>query len=82
MNSKNRYKIPMRYTSYVFAFLMAGIMALLMCMVIVGANVGLDSGYALHVMRAYALAMPVAFVCVLIVRPCVVRLVAMLVETQ
>lgn len=82
MNSKNCYKIPMRYTSYVFAFLMAGIMALLMCMVIVGANAGVDSGYVLRVMHAYALAMPVAFVCVLIVRPCVVRLVAMLVETQ
>lgn len=73
------YKIPRRFTPYVFAFFMAGIMAFLMCMVIVGANSGLHGEYALRVLHAYALAMPVAFVCVLVVRPIVAGLVGLLV---
>lgn len=75
-----KMKIPKRYTHYVFAFFMAGIMALLMCMVIVAANSGLSLGYLQRVIHAYVLAMPVAFVCVLIVRPIVVRLVTLVVK--
>ena len=56
---------------------MAVIMAMLMCFVIVGANSGLSTGYLLRVLHAYALAMPVAFVCVLIVRPVVMKLVSL-----
>ena len=78
MNHKlSARRIPARYTPFVFAFFMAGIMAMLMCLVIVGANTGLKPGYLLRVLHAYALAMPVAFVCVLIVRPLVVKLVAL-----
>lgn len=73
-------KISKRYTPYVFAFFMAGIMALLMCLVIVAANSGLNMGYLTRVVKAYALAMPVAFVCVLIVRPIVMKLVAFVVN--
>jgi len=73
-------KLPQKYTPYVFAFLMAGIMAFLMSMVIVAANSGLHSGYLLRVLHAYSLAMPVAFCCVLIVRPVVMHLVARLVD--
>lgn len=67
-------KIPKRFTPVVFAFYMAGIMAFLMCAVIVGAGTGLANGYLWRVLGAYALAMPVAFVCVLVVRPVVLRL--------
>ena len=75
-------KIPKRFTPYVFAFFMAGIMAFLMSMVIVAANSGIQTGYVLHVLHAYALAMPVAFCCVLVVRPIVMHLVARLVDVQ
>ncbi|WP_029148554.1 DUF2798 domain-containing protein [Methylophilus sp. 5] len=75
------YKIPKRYTPYVFAFLMAGIMAFLMSMVIVAANSGMQAGYLFRVLHAYALAMPIAFLCVLIVRPVVMYLVQRLVDT-
>ncbi|MFL9609645.1 DUF2798 domain-containing protein [Methylobacillus sp. Pita2] len=68
--------LPKRYTPVAFAFFMSGIMAMLMCLVIVGANSGLGPGYLERVMKSYELAMPVAFVCVLMVRPIVMRLVA------
>ncbi len=75
-------KVPKRFTPYVFAFFMAGIMAFLMSMVIVAANSGIQRGYVLHVLHAYALAMPVAFCCVLVVRPLVMHLVARVVDAQ
>ncbi|MFX5656459.1 DUF2798 domain-containing protein [Acinetobacter baumannii] len=52
-----------------------------MCFVITAANAGIDQDYMSNVLKAYRLAMPVAFVCVLIVRPIVGRLVAMTVHT-
>jgi hypothetical protein len=78
MNKLN--KIPKRFTPYVFAFFMAGIMAFLMSMVIVATSSGVEDGYSLRVIHSYALAMPVAFFCVLIVRPVVVHLVALFVR--
>ncbi|MDQ7968371.1 MAG: DUF2798 domain-containing protein [Oxalicibacterium faecigallinarum] len=72
-----RLRLPIRFTPFVFAFYMSGIMAMLMCIVIVGASTGLHDGYVLRVLLAYKLAMPVAFFCVLAVRPVVVRLVAL-----
>ena len=74
------WKIPKKFTPYVFAFFMAGIMAFLMSMVIVAANSGIHSGCIFQVLHAYALAMPVAFFCVLIVRPVVMHLVTALVH--
>lgn len=74
------WKIPKRFTPVVFAFYMAGIMAFLMCAVIVAAGTGLSNGYLWRVLSAYALAMPVAFVCVLGVRPVVLRLTAATVQ--
>ncbi|MEI2297626.1 DUF2798 domain-containing protein [Ensifer sp. MJa1] len=68
-------KLPSRAAPVAFAFFMSAIMAFLMSCVIVGANTGLDSGYPARVCRAYVLAMPVAFVCVLFVRPFVAKLV-------
>jgi len=77
---KKLNKIPKRFTHYVFAFFMAGIMAFLMSMVIVAASSGIEDGYSIRVIHSYALAMPVAFFCVLIVRPVVVHLVALFVR--
>lgn len=73
-------KLPHRFTPYVFAFYMAGIMAMLMSCTIVGFQTGLQDGYWRRVLSAYALAMPVAFCCVVLVRPIVVRLVGLTVE--
>ncbi|WP_321880220.1 DUF2798 domain-containing protein [Paraburkholderia bannensis] len=55
---------------------MATIMAFLMCLVITFTEFGLDGHYMENVKNAYRVAMPAAFVCVLIVRPIVMRLVA------
>ena len=75
-------KLHRRYTPFVFAFFMAGIMAFLMCCTIVAANTGFDAGYVRRVFSAYALAMPVAFFCVMMVRPLVLKLVALTVHTH
>lgn len=73
-------KLHKRYTPVVFAFYMAGIMAFLMCCTIVAANSGFNPGYIQRVFSAYALAMPVAFCCVMVVRPLVLKLVTMTVR--
>lgn len=75
-------KLHKRYTPFVFAFYMAGIMAFLMSSTIVAANSGLGSGFLQRVLSAYALAMPVAFCCVVLVRPLVLRLVAITVHSH
>jgi len=48
--------------------------------VITAANAGVNPQYLNNVLKAYQLAMPVAFVCVLMVRPVVLRLVALTVH--
>ena len=73
-------RLPARLMPLVFAFWMAAIMALLMCTVITAANTGIDAGLPGRVGRAYLLAMPVAFACVLVVRPLVARLVRLCVR--
>jgi len=75
-----RKKLHCRYTPFVFSFYMAAIMALFMCSTIVALESGFDPEYWSHVLKAYLLAMPVAFGCVLIVRPVVMRMVAMTVD--
>lgn len=84
MNTHSRriHKLPKSWLPYVFALLMAGIMAFLMSMVIVAANTGIQTGYVGRVLHAYRLAMPIAFVCVLAVRPLVMALVVRLVEME
>lgn len=69
-------RLPKAMTAYVFALYMATIMAFLMCLVITLTEFGFDENYMRNVMSAYRVAMPSAFVCVLIVRPIVARLVA------
>ncbi|WP_256592439.1 DUF2798 domain-containing protein [Pseudomonas sp. URMO17WK12:I2] len=63
-----------------FAFFMSSIMAFLMCLVITATNRGLSDGYLSAVLEAYRLAMPVAFVCVMGVRPVVIWLVRLTVR--
>lgn len=77
-----RLRLPNRATPYVFALYMATIMAFLMCLVITLAEFGLDEHYLGNVMNAYRVAMPSAFVCVLVVRPMVARLVAWTVHAR
>ena len=74
--SRSRRKLHPVATPYVFAFYMSSIMALLMCFVITAANSGVNEHYLGNVLKAYQLAMPVAFACVLVVRPIVLKLVA------
>lgn len=75
-----RFRFPKHMTPYVFALYMATIMAFLMCLVITLAEFGLTANYVENVMNAYRVAMPSAFVCVLLVRPIVVRLVGLTVH--
>ncbi|GEM_PF-54396 len=75
-----RWKLAARTTPFVFAFFMAAIMAMLMCLVITAANAGINADYPMRVLSAYQLAMPTAFCCVLVVRPLVMRLVALTVH--
>lgn len=75
-----RRRIPRRFTPAVFAFYMASIMAFLMTLVITLINEGITPGFVGTVLRSYVLAMPVAFMCVMIVRPLVVRLVTWSIE--
>ena len=76
-----RWKLHRRFVPVVFSFYMALIMAMLMCATIVGLQTGLGVGYWGRVLHAYVLAMPVAFACVMLVRPLVMRLVALTVHT-
>lgn len=71
-----RLRFPKQATPYIFALYMATIMAFLMCLVITLAEFGFDQHYMKNVMNAYRVAMPSAFICVLVVRPMVARLVA------
>lgn len=82
LSLRNRRKLHPGATPYVFAFFMSAIMAMLMCFVITAATAGVGDDYLSKVLKAYQLAMPVAFVCVLMVRPLVVRLVALTVHSR
>ena len=75
-----RRKLSSRATPYVFALYMATIMAFPMSLVITAANSGIDNDYLSNALHAYKLAMPVAFLCILVVRPIVIKLVAMTVH--
>lgn len=57
-------------------------MACFMCFVIVGINTGVGEGYLMRVWHTYQFAMPVAFICVLIVRPIALKLLDLTVEKK
>lgn len=61
---------------------MSTIMAFLMSLVITAANAGIEPNYLSNALHAYRLAMPVAFLCILVVRPVVGKLVALTVHPQ
>ncbi|WP_353615748.1 DUF2798 domain-containing protein [Methylobacillus flagellatus] len=75
-------KVPARFMPVMFAFYMSAIMAVLMSSVIVAINTGVGAGYFKQVAHAYSMAMPVAFLCVMGVRPLVMRLVALTVASR
>ncbi|MFB4367741.1 MULTISPECIES: DUF2798 domain-containing protein [unclassified Pseudomonas] len=80
-SARTSWKLPAKLSPIAFAFFMSGIMAFLMCLVITATNRGLSDGYLSAVLEAYRLAMPVAFVCVMAVRPVVMRLVKLTVKS-
>lgn len=80
--SKPRIRLPKHTSPYIFALYMATIMAFLMSLVITLAEFGAGPDYMKNVMNAYQVAMPAAFICILIVRPLVSRLVGLTVHGQ
>lgn len=75
-------RLPKSLGPYVFALYMATIMAFLMCLIITWAEFGFGGDYLAKVMNAYRIAMPAAFLCILVVRPLVGRLVALSVRME
>jgi len=75
-------KLPARASTVVFSFYMSAIMATLMCLVITAINQGFGEGYLLNVMHAYSLAMPCAFMFILVVKPIVQKLVSLTVHSE
>ncbi|WP_455813585.1 DUF2798 domain-containing protein [Pseudomonas graminis] len=75
-----RNRLPKRTSPYIFALYMATIMAFLMSLVITLAEFGMGPDYMTNVMNAYKVALPAAFVCILVVRPIVIRLVGLTVH--
>lgn len=67
--------IPAKYTHIVSAFYMAVFIAFLMSFVFVALNTGIDNGYIQRVIRNYVIAMPVAFIFVVLFRPFIMKLV-------
>lgn len=68
-------KIPHRYSGIAFTFYATALMAFIMSAFLVAFNTGIDSGWPMRTLRAYALAWPVAFISLLIIRPLVFKLV-------
>ena len=75
-------RLPNQFSSLAFAFYMSFIIAFIMSLVLTMVNSGVDSSFLLRALKAYTVAMPVAFVCVIVVRPIVVRLVLLTVEAD
>ncbi len=80
MTARSR-KLPAKYLPVAFSFYMAAIMAFLMCLLITASNNGFTDDYLTLVWQAYQIAMPCAFLCVLTVRPVVLKLVKITVKT-
>lgn len=67
--------IPAKFTPVVFAFYMSGLMVFLMSSVLVAVNTGFGGNYVMRVLGAYMIAFPIAFLCVAVLRPVVLKLV-------
>ncbi len=68
-------KLPARLAPVVFAFYMSSIMAALMCLIITAVHQDINGQLFYAAFIAYKVAMPSAFICILIVRPLVIALV-------
>lgn len=77
-----KLQLPKKYTHIAFAFYMSAIMAMLMCIVIVALNTGVNGDYFYRVIKAYELAMPSAFVFIQMVRPVVIKLVELTISSD
>ena len=75
MKQMIRRRLPARFAPVAFSFYMASLVCMLLCLALTAYNTGAGSGYAWRVLKAYAVAWPVAFMGVLLMRPLVVRLV-------
>ncbi|MGD9730254.1 MAG: DUF2798 domain-containing protein [Hydrogenophaga sp.] len=75
-------KLPNKCSSLAFAFYMATIIAFMMCVLLTAINTGVDGHFLRRVLGTYVVAMPVAFACVVLVRPLVLFLVAMTVDAN
>jgi len=75
-------KLPCKFSSLAFAFYMATIIAFMMCLLLTAINTGVDTQFIQRVLSTYVIAMPVAFACVVLVRPLVLYLVSKTVATN
>jgi hypothetical protein len=73
-------KIPKRAMPLMFSLYMSVIVASVMSLVLTALNHGIDSDYLMRTLDAYVIALPVAFLSVLVVRPLVSKLVDATVE--
>ena len=74
-------KLPAKYASLLFAFLMSLLMCGVMTICITVINTGTAPGFWARWLHAFVLAWPLAFVCVLLFAPLVRRIVAHCVQT-
>lgn len=82
LNRKISIKLPARLTTVVFAFYMSAIMTVLMSTVVTVVNKGITIELPGQIFQAYIMAAPIAFCCVLMVRPVVSFLVSRTVSTE
>ncbi|MBE0462164.1 MAG: DUF2798 domain-containing protein [Halomonadaceae bacterium] len=75
-------KLHPRFTPVVFALYMSTVMAFLMTLIITAVNAGMSDDYFSQVWHAYRVAMPSAFICILMVRPLVARLVQLTIRSH
>lgn len=73
-------KLPHKYTAIAFAAYMAGIIAFVMSAVLTAMNSGMSDGYLSRTLSAYVVALPVAFISVVVFRPLILLMVSRTVQ--
>jgi hypothetical protein len=71
-------KFAPRHAGFLFAFLMSVLMAIIMTCLVTFINTGAAPGFLARWARAFVIAWPIAFVCILILAGRVRRLVSLL----
>lgn len=74
-------KLPKKTMPIVFSLYMSLIVAAVMSLVLTALNGGVGYGYLMRALSAYVVALPVAFISVLAVRPLVIKLVGFTVQS-